>query len=169
MNETTDLGPCPNCGAGTYVTQVNRTRLTRCANCGTARVITNASGPSEYLEGQPTVIEGTGLSSGSVRGPVVILSAEAVAAGEFILYGDEIIVIESMQGELTWVKDCGGIVATQGDLTSQAGVMSRELEVPAIGECPEALDHLIDGLLVELDGSEGELRIIDRDRAYLNC
>jgi pyruvate,water dikinase len=61
----------------------------------------------------------------------------------------------------------GGVVVQEGGLLCHAAVMARELSIPSVIGCREAMTAIGDGDLIEVDPIAGEVRIVERaaDRA----
>jgi len=59
-------------------------------------------------------------------------------------------------------KKAGGIVTDQGGMLSHAAIVSRELNIPCVVGTSNATEIIKGGDLVEIDGSKGEVWIIER-------
>jgi phosphohistidine swiveling domain-containing protein len=76
----------------------------------------------------------------------------------------EILVTETTSPDFVpLMKRAGGIIANQGGLNSHAAIMSRELGVPCLVGTYHATDILKTGDLVELDATNGIVRIINKE------
>ena len=56
----------------------------------------------------------------------------------------------------------GGVVVQEGGLLCHAAVMARELSIPSVIGCREAMTAIGDGDLVEVDPIAGQVRIVER-------
>ena len=56
----------------------------------------------------------------------------------------------------------GGVVVQEGGLLCHAAVMARELSIPAVIGCREAMTAIGDGDLIEVDPIAGQVRIVER-------
>ncbi|RDD52165.1 hypothetical protein BA065_03135 [Nanoarchaeota archaeon NZ13-N] len=96
---------------------------------------------------------GVGVSSGKVMG--------RVSFSEDNKGGDKILVIDEVPfDEIEKVKEFGGIIIEIGSLLSHIAIHMREYGIPAIVEVP--IKYFREGELIEMDGSTGEIRFLDR-------
>ncbi len=102
---------------------------------------------------------GIACSPGVVRGPVrVVLDPRAAN-----LDGPVIIVAERTDpGWILILPLARALLVERGSLLSHSAIVSRELGIPAIVAIPGVTSWLRDGDLVELDGSSGTVRLIQR-------
>jgi pyruvate,water dikinase len=56
----------------------------------------------------------------------------------------------------------GGVVVQEGGLLCHAAVMARELAIPSVIGCREAMTAIGDGDLIEVDPIAGQVRIVER-------
>ena len=56
----------------------------------------------------------------------------------------------------------GGVVVQEGGLLCHAAVMARELSIPSVIGCREAMTAIGDGDLIEVDPIAGQVRIVER-------
>ncbi|MFB6362181.1 MAG: PEP-utilizing enzyme [Halobacteriales archaeon] len=158
-----DLGYCPKCGAQSpFQDHETVAAMVRCTECEDQFFREGLRTQAIMMKATASELTGTPLAPGAVRAPVTRITEAEARAGNFHLYGDEIIVTDWFGGQLTWIDHCGGIVSTTGGLASPAATFSRELGVPAIGKCSQALYRLQEGQIAELYAEEGRLR-------FLNC
>ena len=119
---------------------------------------------NKYFDGdtQSNVSEITGkiACKGVVRGRVkVILSKDDF----FKFEQDEILVASSTTPDyILLMKKAGAIITNEGGLSSHAAIVSRELRVPCIIGTRIATKVLKDGDLVEVDASNGLIKILKR-------
>jgi pyruvate,water dikinase len=62
------------------------------------------------------------------------------------------------------VAIASAVVIDQGDRISHGAMLAREFGIPCVVQVAEASRRLADGLLLRVDGSRGEVRVL-RDRA----
>jgi len=105
------------------------------------------------------VLTGIGVSRGLVRGPVRVLGSASdlrtVARGE-------ILVARSL--DPTWTTaytHAAGLVAERGAILSHGAIVARELALPAVVNVADATSRLHNGEAVEVDGTRGEIRLLD--------
>jgi pyruvate,water dikinase len=54
----------------------------------------------------------------------------------------------------------GGLVATTGGALSHTAIVARELGIPAVVGVADALSRVADGVMIEIDASTAEVRVI---------
>jgi rifampicin phosphotransferase len=102
------------------------------------------------------VLRGVAASPGRGRGPVRIVNG--TADFERFQSGD---VLVCRSTSVSWVplfNVASGIVADVGGALSHAALVAREFGIPAVTGTGTALETLIDGELVEVDGTAGTVR-----------
>jgi len=121
-------------------------------------------GIADGIEGAADVpcdneLRGYGVSSGTVTGRVRVLrSAEAIG-----YLSGEIVVIPAIEPTLTPIFPLvRGFIAEMGGLLSHAAILAREYGLPAVVSVRDATRRLRDGDRVELDGSTGRIRVLER-------
>ena len=104
------------------------------------------------------ILKGIGCSSGIVRAVVRVIPtlehADTLKSGEILV---------TRFTDPGWTPVLGlvaGIVTEVGGLLSHAAVIGREYGIPAVLNVPGATKVLTTGQLVEIDGSEGTVKII---------
>ncbi len=100
-----------------------------------------------------------GVSPGICRGRVRIAQP-----GDKVvpLEKGEILVTHAASPQLTpLMLMAGALVVEVGGGASHSSLVARELGLPAIVDAPQAIQVLTDGMLVEVDGARGVLRIIE--------
>jgi phosphohistidine swiveling domain-containing protein len=102
---------------------------------------------------------GHGVSPGVVSGRVRVLrSMEDIGR-----LSGEIVVFPSIEPTLAPIFPLvHGLVAEMGGLLSHAAILAREYGLPAIVNVPDATRRLRDGDRVELDGTSGRIRVLER-------
>lgn len=73
--------------------------------------------------------------------------------------GEVLVTTMTQPNMMVIAKKAGAIVADEGGITSHAAVMARELNIPCIVGCLEAMTVLKDGDMVEVDADKGVVRI----------
>ena len=75
----------------------------------------------------------------------------------------EIVVSPAIEPTLTPLFPlAGGMIAEMGGLLSHAAILAREHGLPAVVSVPDATRRLHDGDRVELDGTTGRIRVLER-------
>lgn len=104
------------------------------------------------------VISGVGGSAGVARGRVRVLSDpyQDVEDG---------VVLVSRITDTAWTPlflAAGAVVTDVGALLSHATIVARDLGIPAVVDTKNATTELRDGDLVEVDGTAGTVRVLER-------
>jgi pyruvate,water dikinase len=104
------------------------------------------------------VLRGTGASPGVVRGTARVVHG----AGEFgrILPGDIIVCPASNPSWVPVFAIAGGLVTSVGGILSHAAVVAREFGLPAVVGVRDAMQAIVDGEQVEIDGTSGVVRLL---------
>src|SRR2546426_12429962 len=75
----------------------------------------------------------------------------------------EIVVFPAIEPTLAPIFPLvGGFIAEMGGLLSHAAILAREYGLPAIVSVRDATRRLRDGGRVELDGTSGRIRVLER-------
>ena len=122
------------------------------------------SGPADRFDGaviessEADVLRGTGASAGQVRGParVVLTSAEF----DRVRPGDVIVCPSSNPSWVPVFTIAGGLVTNTGGVLSHAAVVAREFGLPAVVGARGATSRILDGQLIEIDGTAGTVRLL---------
>ena len=103
-------------------------------------------------------IRGTGASPGVVRGTARVVHG----ADEFgrIMHGDIIICPSSNPSWVPVFAIAGGLVTVRGGVLSHAAVVAREFGLPAVVGVLGAMQMIVDGQQVEIDGTSGFVRLL---------
>jgi pyruvate,water dikinase len=123
-----------------------------------------STGPVDRFEGakivstEADVLRGTGASAGVVRGPARVV----LTSNEFdrIQPGDVIVCPSSNPSWVPVFTIAGGLVTNTGGVLSHAAVVAREFGLPAVVGVAGATTSIVDGRLVEIDGSAGTVRLL---------
>lgn len=113
---------------------------------------------SHPASGETESLHGTGASPGVVRGPARVVRR----ADEFgrIMPGDIIICPSSNPSWVPVFTIAGGLVAERGGVLSHAAVVAREFGLPAVVGVWNAMETILDGRQVEIDGTSGVIRLL---------
>jgi phosphohistidine swiveling domain-containing protein len=102
---------------------------------------------------------GFGVSPGTVRGTIRVMRSVADAGR----LSGEIVVFPAIEPTLATIYPLvGGIVTEMGGLLSHAAILAREYGLPAVVNVEDATRRLHDGDRVELDGTTGRVRLLER-------
>jgi len=104
------------------------------------------------------VLRGVAASPGRGRGPVRLVNGPADF--ERFQRGDVLVCRSTTVSWVPLFNMASGIVADVGGALSHAAVVAREFGIPAVCGTGTALEILIDGEVVEVDGSAGTVRRI---------
>ncbi|KKR06234.1 MAG: Phosphoenolpyruvate synthase [candidate division WS6 bacterium GW2011_GWF2_39_15] len=125
-----------------------------------AKVISQA-GTSISKGGEEFLLSGIGASFGIVEGKAVVYEDKEVPVGK----GD-ILILKSYNNDLyPLLSNAGGVVIDTGGLTSDAAIVCRELNIPAIVGTSVATSKLHTGDSVKIDGNSGSVYVIDKAKA----
>jgi pyruvate,water dikinase len=103
------------------------------------------------------IVRGTGASPGVVRGPArVVLGPEQFCLVE---PGDIVIAPSSNPSWVPIFAIAGGLIADTGGVLSHAAVVAREFALPAVVGTGDGTRRILDGQIVELDGTTGHVRL----------
>lgn len=132
---------------------------------GMRRVMNIVIAAVAVLEVDPTrdvpALSGLGIGTGVHRGVARVAT-------------DPDVVLEAMEPDdvlvATWTAPtynavfsiAGAVVVQEGGLLCHAAVMARELGIPAVIGCRDAMVAIGDGDLVDVDAGAGEVRIVER-------
>ena len=102
-------------------------------------------------------LTGIGCSPGIVKGKIKIINHPS----EVKDLKDCIMVAERTDpGWAPLFPLCKGLLVERGSLLSHSAIVAREMGIPAIVSIDNLLEHLKDNDIVEMDGSEGVIKII---------
>lgn len=125
-------------------------------------------GPLVDHHGQPVTVTaetgavvGWGASAGIHRGRVRIVH-DAAASGD-LEPGDVLVAASTDPSWTPLFLVAGAVVVERGGPLSHAAIVARELGVPAVLNAVGATRKLADGMLVEVDGEEGRVTVLDVD------
>ena len=104
------------------------------------------------------LLQGVASSPGVGRGPARLVTGPADF--ERFQRGDILVCRSTTVSWVPLFNMANGIVADVGGALSHAALVAREFGIPAVTGTGTALELLIDGELVEVDGSAGTVRRI---------
>jgi phosphohistidine swiveling domain-containing protein len=103
-------------------------------------------------------LAGVAISPGVVQGKVKVLHR---AAGKPLLPGEILVTRATDPGWTPLFINAGGIILEIGGVLQYGAVVAREYGIPCVSGLDGATDKLRDGQMVEVDGSNGIVRILD--------
>jgi len=102
-----------------------------------------------------SILKGAPASPGIITGPVRIVPD--VKHLEKVKKGDIMVTDMTTPDFVPAMRRAAGIITNRGGQTSHAAIVSRELGVPCIVGTTTATKVLLDGMIVTLNGSSGEV------------
>ena len=105
------------------------------------------------------ILRGLGVSSGMAKGRVCLIGARKDYAK--LREGDILVTKITDPGMTIIINQAAGIICDIGGMTSHPAIISRELGIPAVVAAKTATTTLYDGMLLEIDGSSGEIFLIE--------
>ena len=102
----------------------------------------------------PDTPQGIGCCPGIVRAPVQIITDPKTAV---LRPGSILVAKQTDPGWILLFPGAAGVLVERGGVLSHAAIVARELNLPVIVSLPGLLDWLQDGVLVEMDGSTGQV------------
>ena len=130
------------------------------AQAGCPLPATFVGDPGTVVSAEPgsEVLAGWAASAGLARGAV--RRVDALEDGDALEPG-EVLVANSTDASWTPLfLRAGALVLERGGPLSHAAIVARELGVPAVLNVPDATRLLGDGVVVEVDGTRGVVRIV---------
>lgn len=106
------------------------------------------------------VFRGIACSGGIVTAEVVKVGSPAETSAEKVR-GKIIAARMTDPGWVTLISECAGLICERGSLLSHTAIISRELKKPAVVGIQNVFDKLSDGQRVNLNGSTGEVIILN--------
>ncbi|MGG2196459.1 PEP/pyruvate-binding domain-containing protein [Paenibacillus validus] len=106
------------------------------------------------------VLKGTGASQGKVTGTVKVIRGPQ----EFnkLNTGDILVCPSTNPAWTPLFSIASAVVAETGSVLSHAAIVAREYGIPAVMACERATQELVDGDHVEVDGSAGTVRKLQK-------
>ena len=110
-----------------------------------------------FAKDDEAVVRGTGASAGIVTGPArVVLGPDDF---ERVRPGDILVAPSSNPSWVALFAIAGGLVTNTGGVLSHAAVVAREYGLPAVVGTGDATTRIVDGQMLELDGTTGFVRL----------
>ena len=109
--------------------------------------------------GSADVLRGTACSAGIAEGEVVLVEKPAP---DIDTKGKIIAARMTDPGWVFMITGAAGIISERGSLLSHTAIISRELGKPSVVGVRKLFDELHDGDLVRVNGSTGEIIILER-------
>ena len=106
-----------------------------------------------------SVLKGLGANNGTVKGTARVI--EDFSQIDRLQEGDILVTRFTDTGWTSKFAILSGIVTEYGGILCHAAIVSREYGIPAIVCCKNAMDSIRDGQTVEVNGTTGEVRIIE--------
>ncbi|MBC8047140.1 MAG: phosphoenolpyruvate synthase [Fimbriimonadaceae bacterium] len=102
-------------------------------------------------------LKGIGCCAGIVKGKLrIIKNPDEIES----LNGDILVTSSTDPGWVTLFPTCSAILVERGSLLSHSAIVSRELGIPCIVGIKNLLQIVETGMIVEMDGSTGVIKII---------
>lgn len=122
------------------------------ANVATASP-TVAAAPSDVRE-----LHGIGCSAGRVRARARVVREPH---RHLHIRGEILVAPMTDPGWVFLMVPAGGLIVERGSVLSHTAIIGRELGIPTVVAVPEATSRIMDGQLVEIDGTSGVVRLLD--------
>ncbi|MCP5534999.1 MAG: phosphoenolpyruvate synthase [Akkermansiaceae bacterium] len=103
-------------------------------------------------------LHGTGACPGIVRGPVRVVTDPRNAT---LQEGEILVAQQTDPGWVVLFPAASGLLVERGSLLSHSAIVARELQLPCIVSIRSVTTLLKTGDLVEMNGSTGEIKILD--------
>lgn len=123
------------------------------------RILTDARDFSMDRE-EIRFINGEGASEGKVTGLVRLIKDPNDVEGE--LSGRIIVTSFTDPGWIYLISQSAGLIVEMGSILSHSAIITRELCKPSVVGVKNAMKLLRDGDLVEIDGNQGTIEILER-------
>ncbi|MEM6503827.1 MAG: PEP-utilizing enzyme [Planctomycetota bacterium] len=105
-----------------------------------------------------TSLTGIGCCPGVVRGRARVIRDPR---GVQLDPGDILVAERTDPGWILLFPAAAGVVVERGSLLSHSAIVARELGLPAIVSVPGLMSTIRDGEMIEIDGRQGMVRVID--------
>jgi len=113
-------------------------------------------GVEEEFDGE--AVSGTGACPGVVRGPVRVV---VDPRGATLKEGEILVAQQTDPGWVVLFPAAAGLLVERGSLLSHSAIVARELSLPCVVSIRGVTSRLKTGDVVEMNGSTGEVRIIE--------
>lgn len=122
-------------------------------------IIEGILGQKEAPEGDATTIIGIPGAQGSVEGPVRLVRSVDDLAG--LEPGDVLVARTTGEAFNSILHLVSAIVTDHGSFASHAGIVSREMGIPAVVGTSDGTHRLASAKRVRVDGTKGEVTILE--------
>ncbi len=102
------------------------------------------------------VWRGVGCAAGIARGPVVVVT-DPMAAPD--VRGRILVAATTDPGWIFLMAAAAGVIVERGSMLSHAAIVGRELGIPTVVGIAGATAAFADGVVVDVDGGRGEVRL----------
>ena len=113
----------------------------------------------EERHGRGVRLSGLGVGVERYRG-IARVADDAAAAIEALRPGEVLVTPWTAPSFNAVFAIAGGVVVQEGGLLCHAAVMARELGIPAVVGCTDAMAEISSGDLVEIDPAEGRVSVV---------
>ena len=110
----------------------------------------------------PKVIKGTPGAAGVARGPAQIIRSTREVVN--FKSGNILVSITTNPGFVPAMQKALAFVTDEGGVTCHAAIVARELRRPAVVGTKIATKALRDGMMIEVDGTKGEVRVLPQKK-----
>ena len=101
---------------------------------------------------------GTGCSAGTVRARARLIRDPR---REALVQGEILVASHTDPGWIAVFSNASAIVVERGSLLSHSAIVAREMGIPCVVALKGALDWIVDGEMLSVDGGSGEVRKVD--------
>ncbi|MFC9962614.1 phosphoenolpyruvate synthase [Nocardia ignorata] len=115
-----------------------------------------ATSPSSQPSSDAALVQGIGAAPGVASGPVRVLASPDL--GQLLRAGEVLVAPMTNPDWLPALSRAAAVVTDSGGMTCHAAIVARELGIPCIVGARTATSALVDGTLVTVDGSTGQVR-----------
>lgn len=105
-----------------------------------------------------SALHGVGIGTGTAEGRACVAADPAEALARFEP-GDIIVTAGTCPAWNSVLALAGGVVTEEGGPLSHAAIIAREIDLPAIVGCPDAVATIADGATIRLDLDSGRVHI----------
>ncbi len=105
------------------------------------------------------LVAGQPGSRGVVVGPVRVV--RTLADAPTLQPGEILVTASTSPSWVPWYRLAGAVVTDQGGPLAHAAIVAREMGIPAVVGTRTATTRLKTGMMVEVDGTRGRVRLVD--------
>jgi len=117
-------------------------------------------GPDANPEDDDRTLRGTPASPGHVTGPARVIGG--LEEADRVVPGDIVVCRATAPTWSPLLAVAAGLVANSGSVLGHTAIVARELGIPAVVAAKDATARIHDGDLLRVDGTTGEVRILER-------